>query len=520
MKPISKHIVKDLLAEDKKIFIYIAGYAILISILYLALPLSTQLIINRIKHTALIQPVLIISLILITLLSLAGVLNVLQKYLLEMYKRQSFVRITSKLFLKTIYATRVDMIPRFTNDLSSKYFEIFNIQTNMSVLVIEGLLVILQIIVGFVISSFYHPYILVINIITLAIIFITWKIFYNRAISASINRSEQKYKVYSWFDSLLSNFQEIKHNKFRDYTVTKSHNLISDYITSRVKYWKIIHLQTIIFVVLSSLVILSIFSIGSFLVISGQLTLGQLVASEIIFISSVFSIGKLSSYFDRYYELAASIDKINYLLSLDETEIITNKKPPSNEYVVDYSNLTVCIDAKHSVGFDLRVNFKKIQNILVDNENEANLILDLVKYNRNLSNQVINFKQLEYLDTDVVTIETLNLITEPLICYLVSSNMPTIQDYSKVENMLERLNLYNIIITLEHGMDTVINNGYQISNRVIVLIKIIRAILSDSKFIFISGLINLLEDNDLQNISLMCQDHNQCLVIVNYKKTI
>ena len=163
-------ILKQLVLYDKKTFLYIFGYAIFISILYLALPLSTQLIINRITHTALLQPIIFMSLVLVILLALAGVLHVLQKYLLEMYKRQSFVRLSSQLFMKGLYSDHNDLNDNLTNDLSSKYFEIFTIQDTTAVLFMEGLLLSLQIIVGFILSSFYHPYILVINIITIIII--------------------------------------------------------------------------------------------------------------------------------------------------------------------------------------------------------------------------------------------------------------------------------------------------------------------------------------------------------------
>lgn len=517
MKIISNHVVRDLLSEDKKIFVYISGYAILISILYLALPLSTQLIINRIKQTALIQPVLIISIILISLLSLAGILNVLQKYLLEMYKRQSFVRITSKLFLKTIYATKRNLINELTNDLSSKYFEIFNIQNNMSILVIEGLLVILQIIVGFMISSFYHPYILVINIITSVIIYITWKIFFGKAVSSSIQRSEKKYLVYSWFDNLLNNSNELKNNQFREYAVSKSQNLVSEYIMARVNYWKIIFSQTIIFVFLSSAVILSIFSIGSFLVMSGQLTLGQLVASEIIFISSIFSIGKLASFFDRYYELTASIDKINYLLSLEENEFTQSKKEINHNHIIDYDNVEVYLNKNDTALFNLRLQFKNVQQIQVKNEEEANLLIDLVKYSRYIANQTIQINQLEHLDYEVIAIENLQLISEPLICYLTSLTHPTLQDHSQVSKLLEKLSLQQIINNLDNGIDSVIMNKYQLSNRVIILLKLIRAILSKSEIICIGGLVNLLENKDLDNITLLCSEYNKYLVLINYK---
>lgn len=516
----SSKILHDLIADDKKTFVYIAGYAIFISILYLALPLSTQLIINRITHTALIQPVLIISLILIILLALAGILNVLQKYLLEMYKRQSFVRITSTFFLKTAYADKRYINSHLDNELSSKYFEIFNIQNNLSILVIEGLLLVLQIVVGFIISSFYHPYIFIVNIITSIIIYATWKIFYTNSVKTSIIRSEKKYHVYSWFDSLLQNSSELNNPAMRDFSISKAKTLIAEYISARVAYWRLILAQIIILVVLSSLVMLSIFSVGSFLVISGQLSLGQLVAAEIIFTSSVFSISKLATYFDRYYELVSSIDKIHYLLDVQTTELPTITSPTNNlEHILEYRNVKVIANQHQQYQFDIKLGTNSLQYIKVDNEEQANQLITLVKYKRYLYDQVIPLDQMEHLEQQVYALENLDILPTALISYLANTVTPNTDDYCKINNLINQLALQNIINDLPEGINSTITNKYQISMRVIILLKIIHALMSNCKYIVIGGLVNVLEDKDLANLELVFRELSKHLIIINYKKS-
>lgn len=510
-------ILKQLVLYDKKTFLYIFGYAIFISILYLALPLSTQLIINRITHTALLQPIIFMSLVLVILLALAGVLHVLQKYLLEMYKRQSFVRLSSQLFMKGLYSDHNDLNDNLTNDLSSKYFEIFTIQDTTAVLFMEGLLLSLQIIVGFILSSFYHPYILVINIITIIIIYLTWKIFKDKAIVAAINRSKKKYKVYSWFDNVLNNSHELRNKHSIDFSIAKSRSLISEYINARVGYWRINLVQIIIFITLASFIILSIFSVGSFLVINGQLTLGQLIASEIIFTSAIFGISKLANYFDYYYELVASVDKISYLLELAECKTADNTTLEHSQYIFDYQN--VIVDNKGmSYKYNLALPLNNFQNISLNSEAESLTLISLMKHKRVVIQQSLSLDELEYTNSEVLVIENINLFASSLICYLTCKISPQEIDFIKAKNLLAQLNLTSLVDRLDNGINSEIINNLQLSMREIVLLKLIRAILSRLDYIVIGGLVNILEDGDIQNIKLLFANLDKYLIIVNYKK--
>ena len=172
-----KRLLKQALSKDKIFFSLIASYALVIELVNLALPISIQMLVNSVAYTALVQPIVIISIILVFMLGFSATLSLLQKQLLEIYKRKSFVRTSSELFIKSIYSENNAFRKRNTSDLSSRFFEIFNIQRAASELIIDGLLTVLQIAVSFILSSFYHPYLMVMNIISLIVISITWKFF-------------------------------------------------------------------------------------------------------------------------------------------------------------------------------------------------------------------------------------------------------------------------------------------------------------------------------------------------------
>jgi putative ABC transport system ATP-binding protein len=57
-------------------------------------------------------------------------------------------------------------------------------------------------------------------------------------------------------------------------------------------------------------------SIGGYLVIEGQLTLGQLVAAELIVSMALAALIKFGKHLESFYDLLTAVDKIGHLLDL------------------------------------------------------------------------------------------------------------------------------------------------------------------------------------------------------------
>jgi len=60
----------------------------------------------------------------------------------------------------------------------------------------------------------------------------------------------------------------------------------------------------------------AVLALGGFLVVSGQLTLGQLVASEIIVAAVVAAFARVGKLLESWYDLLAAVDKVGVLLDL------------------------------------------------------------------------------------------------------------------------------------------------------------------------------------------------------------
>jgi putative ABC transport system ATP-binding protein len=492
-------ILKQAVNKDKLFFFYIASYSIVISIISLAMPIAIQLLINSIANTALIQPILIIGLILTFLLGFASILRVMQKHLIEIYKQNSFVRLSSQMFIKSIDTEYNDFRRYNTSNLSSHYFDIFNIQNSVSVLVMEGFISLLQILICFILSSVYHPYFMVMNIIALVIIWLSWKLFKHRAIKLSIRRSESKYHVFGWLNDIFRLNSDFKSQNAKNYALAKSFDLIDDYVTRRKRYWRVSLTQLSILTILYVALAIALFVVGSILVIKGQLSLGQLVAAEILYNVALFSASKLTNYFDQYYSLIASADELDHLFILpsekeseNRVNIITDNM---SDDIVTLSNLSYIDYSKNIYNFDFKIKSGS-SNLIVGNDNDQkHILVGLISNILRPSGGEIKFYNYQYSDFNsqelrnhLWVIDNSDIFSCTIYEYL-SYGRNNISD-TEINNILELTLLKNIVYNLPDALQTnLIGNGFPLHNNHIVQLKIARAILHKPKVLIISDIL-------------------------------
>lgn len=523
-----KVILEQALYKDKKFFLYVASYAIVVSIINLSMPISIQLLINSIANTALIQPILIIGLILTFLLSFSAILSIMQKHLLEIYKQNSFVRLSSDLFMKSIYTEYGEFRKRNTSDLSSHYFEIFNIQSAASILVIEGFITLLQILICFTLSSVYHPYFMVMNAIALLVIWLSWRIFKTRAIELSIQRSESKYKVFGWLDDVFRLNSYFKSKRVKDYALDKSFELVEHYITNRKKYWRVSLSQLGILTALYVALAIALFVIGSILVVKGQLSLGQLIAAEILYNVALFGASKLSNYFDQYYSLIASADELDHVFVLPNEKNLEKKtgaiKDLTSENILTLSNLSYTDYSSNTYNFDFKIKAFSNNLIFSHDVDQKNILVGLISNIIYPVSGQIEFYNYHYSDFNaqelrdhIWVIDSSDIFSCTIHEYL-THGYQNISD-TEINNVLEITALKNIVFNLENGLQTnLIGNGFPLHHNHIIQLKIARAILHKPSILIITDVLHKIHiDLQLKLLEYIKNVANITLLHISYE---
>jgi ABC-type bacteriocin/lantibiotic exporter with double-glycine peptidase domain len=309
-----------LLKPEKQELWSIVVFSAITGILYLALPLAINAFISNLsfgtRSGPFLQGLFAIAVVLLLCLAIAAILRVLQHVVAEVIQRRIFVRIGSDL------ARRLPLIDTESTDgtnvpeLVNRFLDVVTLQKSGSMLLLTGINLVLGAVIGLGILAFYHPFLLgFAAAILVAITFIVFVIG-RGAVRTSVEESRSKYAVVEWFEELARHPRLFKHADGAEFAASRADELMRSYLAARSDHFRILLRQ------ISSLVALEVaagsmlLAVGGWLVLDKQLTLGQLVASEIIVSMIVASISKLGKQFEAWYDAVAAIDKLGYLVDL------------------------------------------------------------------------------------------------------------------------------------------------------------------------------------------------------------
>jgi ABC-type bacteriocin/lantibiotic exporter with double-glycine peptidase domain len=159
------------LGDEKSIYIIILIYTIFIGIASISIPISIQALVNIIPSTAMYYPLVLLSFVLLILLGISSVVYGMQKYVIELFKRRIFVRITSLMVTRALYFEKKTMQSTNSEQIFDRFFEIPNIQSSLPNLLVGIFTAVVQMVSAIIICSFYHPILLVFNIALVLIIY-------------------------------------------------------------------------------------------------------------------------------------------------------------------------------------------------------------------------------------------------------------------------------------------------------------------------------------------------------------
>lgn len=484
------------LFKDKRFFLLTGSYAIIIALLYLALPIAIESLIQTITSTALIQPVVIVSIILMSLLSLSAVLTILQKHLIEIYYRSSYARLTSDFFLKVIYADKKNFHQHYTGDLAGRYFELFNVQKSASVLLLDGVLILFQILISIILLSFYHPYLFVLNLICVTVIWLSWALFLKKALKYALLKSTAKFSTFAWLSDVFRMNRFFKSEMTKNYALEKSKELINHYISASKKYWRIALIQNIILMILYLFLTISLFSIGSILVIKGQLSLGQLIAAEIIFTGVLTGVAKLGYYFDLFYNMVCSAHEMRDVFVI-ETEEINDLMPEMDKIqpgdaLLHFKKVSCQDEFGQSFYFDWIFEAGSTNLLYFSDNTCREILIDAILGHIKPEKGWIEFNKISLVHYDqqqmrnhIMVIDNAEIFActphEFLVIGAKESN------HVDLQAALEMVELHALMHQLPNYLDTpIMSSGYPFSDVQIVLLKIARAIILKPKILILT----------------------------------
>lgn len=305
-----------LLSLDARDLGVVTIFAIGVGLLSMATPITVELLVNTIAFGNLMQPVVILSLLLFICLAFVVGMQLIQIYVVEIVQRRIFVRCLSDLAYRIPRVTQQAQDHRYLPELVNRFLEVALFQKALASLATDGLFIVLQATFGMIVLAFYHPYLLGYDVAIMVAIATIIFVLGRGGTATAIAESVAKYESVGWLEELARQPAAIKARGGPEMALSRADEFAKRYLAARSDHFRILMRQVVASLslqVVSSTVLLGL---GGWLVIRRELTLGQLVAAELIVSNIVRSFAKFGKHFESFYDMLASTDKLGHLFDL------------------------------------------------------------------------------------------------------------------------------------------------------------------------------------------------------------
>lgn len=306
----SKHLsIKDfsgicfkLLRKEKPIMFIILMYAVVASGFNLILPLSIQYIGSQIIANSSIFPIITIIICLFVSLIFYATLKLIQVFAFSYLEKRFFI---FGVALIALNSNTTNISPHNINNATQSYTEISNIIKYINEFLFSTSLLIQQIMIGLILTAFYHISFLVFNVLLLLIIFTIFKIYFLPSIVLHKKELDVKYVIGG-----------VLHDQNYENKITKIDHLLLKYYDRKNRYFRIIFQQNIAFFLLYILANTVFLAMSSILTLNGHLTIPQFLASELIFSLIFMNLDGFAKNLKNIYELLNSSHKLNAIIDI------------------------------------------------------------------------------------------------------------------------------------------------------------------------------------------------------------
>jgi len=498
----------QLLAPERGDVWIVIVFAAINGLLALATPLAVETLVNTVAFGRLAQPVIILSLMLLGFLALSSAIRAVQTYAVEIIQRRLFARVAADLAYRLPRVQMEAMAGQSGRELVNRFFDVVTLQKASAQLLLDAVGLALSAFIGMIVLALYHPWLLGFDVVLLVMIAVTLFAMGRGAVATSIQESKAKYGVAAWLEDLAAARTTFRDSFSAEFALASSDRLLHKYLKARQKHFRILMRQIVFALGLQAISSTVLLGMGGWLVISGQLTLGQLVAAEMIVTVIVGSVAKTGKHLESWYDLLAAVDKLGVLFDLPIEQqqgqnVLPNVGPAT--VVLKDLELTSALDSRQqSTSLTIRAGGRFC---LPDaGDGRASQLMDhLFGLRRSPHGRVlVNGIDLRDLQPDALRTQVALVRNVELFSGTIAANVhrehPHIAPQA-VNNALAAVGLLDEVLELNDGADTrVTEGGEPLTPSQARRLMFARAIVQNPKLLLIDGALDALPDDHSQSL--------------------
>lgn len=507
----------------------LVAYGVGIGLMSLATPITVQALVNTIAFGALLQPLVVLTLILLVLLTFSNSLVALQFYVVEILQRRLLVRFFGVAARNLRQATQASRDNLYLPELANRFFDVVSLQKTAASLLLETLGYLLQTLIGMTLLAFYHPMLLALDLFLIAALYFVLVVMGRGGIPTVIEQSRAKYVAAAWLESIAANSLLGKSQSHADFLDAQTRRIAENYLAASVRHFRVLSRQNIGALVLHTLANTALLGMGGWMVIERQLSLGQLIAAELVVNAMVFGLTRLGKTLDNFYELVASIDKIGYLLDLPQERDQGNAAPQidMDPFQIEVQQLTMPEGFQFDTVKQLDLQLAAGESLVISAGAERGTLLDVLYGLRNpIAGRIyLDGQDLRDLSLGALRDQTSLVRHAEVIDASIADNLALGRNIQtgEIHAVLDQVGLLEDITLLPDSLNTrLCAHGAPLSHEQCLRLTLARAIVARPRLLMIDRLLDCIDQHWLLTIldQLFADDARWTLIVVSQNPSV
>lgn len=508
--------------ERRDVFMIFA-FAFGTGLLSIVTPAAIEALVNVVAFGVLLWPVIVLALVMLAFLLFAALLRAMQVVVVEYLQRRIFTRTAHDFAVRFAKAEIESFDGRNPTDIVNRFFEVASEQKALATLLVEGTGVVMITVVGMAVLSFYHPYLLTFAVVMIVLIVFLLVVLGLGGVRTAITESYAKFDVAGWLEEIAKCPHTFRFGRGGSVAIDRATALTSHYIDCRRRHFRVVWRQTVFALVLEAVGSTVLLGLGGWLVISRQLTLGQLVAGELIVALVLTAISKSGKYLEIFYDLQASLDKLGVIEELP-------LEPAEGERLPDRDEPMRVVAEIHHNGRTKRLEAQLGQRIAITGTSGCGktFLLETLALLRVPREGLLEFDGIDArsLHRAAARLRIALVGRAETFAGTVAENIRVGRDElsaADVREALQMVGLHDRIARLPQGVATPLgSDGLPLSTNEILRLSIARAIAGRPRLLLIDGLLDGLDMHDCPELvaSLFVRDTSWTLVVVTARDAI
>jgi len=474
-------------------------FGFVVSVLDLAIPLAVEQMVTTIGFASLTQPLVWLAILLFATLTLSAVIKGLQFFIVEILQRRIFVRIVGDLSERLPRLERAAMDGIHGPEMANRFFDVMTIQKSTASLLVEGLSLIIQSLTGLLLLALYSPFLLAFDIVLLIAMTGLLYLLGRNSVQTAIEESLVKYRVAHWLQDVIGNPTAFQVHGGGELVRDRANRLTVEYLDARRKHFQVLMRQTLFALFLYAVSVSALLSLGVWLVLSGSLTIGQLVASVSVVVVVVGGFAKIGKSLESFYDLMSAVDKVGHLIDLPTLPPSRALDAGNGPVEVRFRSLSVPGEGHHAIPIgDLTIQSGQRYALVGEGECGKSFLMQTLCGLRPPEGGLAEIGGIDsrevnrFADGSMVSIASDPEIFRGTLAENLSLNRISVTS-AEIRFALQAVELWDEVLTLPQGLDSMLQSGgYPLSGGQMVRLMIARAIATRPRLLLIDGALDRL----------------------------